>query len=553
MPALTLVPPYAIKSNGKKKCLSEDVELAAIVCLAEAERKKKPGLFGVGGAEALAFLSKLHYPLWVIPHNGISFLIDGMNIHENKILYSKPPDIEAFVEHLRRSSNVQELYHSALRSHSETFSDFLSQTEISIRGFIADQKLLSDVRIFSHEITTKTADSSELESLIPAQVNEKRAVDICSRVVEHLQRLESEIKGFQFAIATASKETKRHVGKLQTEATHIREEYDLKVSDTRVEVDKTKEKLEQERDEKIEKIAQIHQKEVHSRLLERRGWNRELLKLEQNRSEFEKRRESRKQKGDEIGETRWNARLKDVQNRISDARGKIKSLSDFIRKSNKETEKTEKNLCDTYQKLMEEEEKKVTKLENLRTTELGKKDLEIDELQEETLRLVGKIEQLIELKIERAHAIKQAAIPWKTRTPILFYLPFYLIKYKNSQKDRYRIVPPVIAQENIGLIKKIRKKLRSYSLQSKMNTLLKPRSKSLKVLLDHFGEKMLENDEMRKTVNSVGNSRNLLTFESFEDKIKKGMEDLEAEGWIKSEEKAAILTTYLAKNNSNND
>ena len=31
------------------------------------------------------------------------------------------------------------------------------------------------------------------------------------------------------------------------------------------------------------------------------------------------------------------------------------------------------------------------------------------------------------------------------------------------------------------------------------------------------------------------------------------MEDLEAEGWIKSEEKAAILRTYLAKNNINND
>ena len=551
MPASTLVPPYAIKGNGRKKCFSEDVELAAIVCLAEAERKKKPGLFGAGEAEALAFLSKLHYPLWVIPHDGMNFLIDGMNIHENKILYSKPPDIEAFVEHLRRSSNVQELYRSALRSHGETFSDFLSQIEISVRGFIADQKLLSDVGNFSHEIATKTADSSELKSLIPAQVNEKRAVDICSRVVEHLQRLESEIKGFQFAIDTANKETKRHVGKLQTEARHIREEYNLKVSDARVEVDKTKEKLEQERDEKIKKIVKIHQKQVNSRLVERRRWNRELLKLEQNRSEFGKRRELRKQKGDEIGETRWNARLRDVKNGIAIARGKIKSLSDFIQRSNKETEKTKKNLRDTYQKLMDEEEKKVTELENLRTTELGKKDLEIDELQEETLAIVGKIEQLIERKNERTLVIKQAAIPWKTRTPILFYLPFYLIRYKNGQKDRYRIVPPVIAQENIGLIKKIRNKLR-YSLQSRMNTLLKPRSKNLKILLDHFEKKMLENDEMQKTVNNVGNSRNLLTFESFEEKIKKGMEDLEADRWIKSEEKAAILKTYLAKNNINN-
>lgn len=543
--------PYATEKNRPKKNVSDDIEVAAILCLAEAERKKKPGLFRGSGAETVAYLSKLYYPIWAVPYESGCLLVDGMDNCRQSILYFKPPDVEAFVEHLKRSSAVQELYHSALRSHHETFSEFLSQTEISISGFITDEKLLADIANFVNASVKGTNGTIESKSLVKPQIHEKDAIEICRKVVGHIQELESEIKGLQFAKTTVDEETKRHVDKLQTEEKHLRQGYELKISGVKAEVEKAKEKLEKERDEKIQKIVTLHDKEVDSRLVEKRKWDRELLRLEQNKSEYEKRRDLRKQREDEIGEARWNTRLRDSHDKASTAKSKIKALSDFVQRSNRETEKTKRNLHDTYQRLIDEEERKLTELERTRDNELLKKERDIDELQAEKLVIVGKIERLIDEKRERANIIKQARITWKPGTTALLHLPFYLIKYETGEKQRYRFIPPVTTRENIGVLMRIQKKLRSYNLQSKINTLLKPRSKNLQKMLAPLEAKVTEIDETQKPIDNIGISNNLLMLDGFEEKVQKGMDKLEAEGWIKPEEKTTMLETYFkGKRNS---
>ncbi|MCW3981349.1 MAG: hypothetical protein NWF11_07740 [Candidatus Bathyarchaeota archaeon] len=543
--------PYATEKNRPKKSVSHDIEVAAILCLAEAERKKKPGLFGGSVAETVAYLSKLYYPIWAVPYERGCLLVDGMNNCRQSILYFKPPDVEAFIEHLKRSSAVQELYHSALRSHHETFSEFLSQTEISINGSITDDKLLSDIANFANSGVKETDGAIESKLLVRPQIPEKDAIEICGNVVRHIQNLESETKGLQFAKTTVHEETKRHVDKLQTEEKHLRQRYKQKISAVKAEVEKAKEKLEKERDEKIQKIVTLHDKEVDSRLVEKRKWDRELLRLEQNQSEYEKRRELRKQKEDKIGEARWNTRLRDAHDKASAAKGKIKALSDFIQRSNKETEKTKRNLHDTYQKVIDEEERRLTELERTRDNELLKKERDIDELQAEKLVIASKIERLIDEKRERTNIIKRARITWKPRTTALLHLPFYLIKYKTGEKQRYRFIPPVITRENIGVLMRIQKKLRSYNLQSKINTLMKPRSKNLQKMLAPLEAKMTETNETKKVIDNIGTSNNLLVLEGFEEKVQKGMDKLEAEGWIKPEEKTTILETYFkGKRNS---
>lgn len=540
-----MVLPYATERNRPKKSVSDDLEVAAILCLAEAQRKKKPGLFRGSVAETVAYLSKLYYPIWAVPYESGCLLVDGMNNCKQSILYFKPPDVEAFVEHLQRSSTVQESYHNALRSHHETFSDFLSQTEISISGFITEEKLLSDIENFVTESRKEANGTIQPKSLVTPQIPEKDAIEICRKVMEHIQELESEIKGLEFARTTVDKETKRHVDKLQTEEKHLKQEYELKISDVKAEVEKAMEKLEQERDEKIQKIVTLHDKEADSRLIEKRKWDRELLRLEQDKSECEKRRDLRKQKGDEIGEARWNTRLRDAHDKASTAKGKIKALSDFIQRSNRETEKTKRSLHDTYQRLIDEEERRLTELERTRDSELMKKERDIDDLQAEELVIVGKIERLVAEKRERTDIIKQARITWKPRTIALLHLPFYVIKYETGEKQRYRFIPPVMTRENIGVLMRIQKKLRSYKLQSKINTLLKPRSKNLQKLLTPLEAKVTEINETQTLVDNIGIANNLLALEDFENKVQRGLDKLEAEGWIKSEEKAAILETYF--------
>ncbi len=531
--------------------MSDDIEVAAVLCLAEAQRKKKPGLFGSSAAEIVAYLSKLYYPIWAVPYESSCLLVDGMNNCRQSILYFKPPDVEAFVEHLQRSSTVQESYHSALRSHHETFSDFLSQTEISISGLITEEKLLSDIVDFVSKSRKETDGAIQPKSLVTPQIQEKDAIEICRKVTRHIQELESEIKGLEFAKTTVDTETKRHVNKLQTEEKHLRQEYELKISDVKAEVEKAKEKLEKERDEKIQKIVALHDKEVDSRLVEKRKWDRKLLRIEQDKSEYEKRKDLRKQKGDEIGEARWSTRLRDARDKASTAKGKIKALSDFIQRTNRETEKTKRSLHDTYQKLIDEEGRRLTELERTRDSELMKKERYIDELQAEKLAIVDKIERLAAEKRERAAIVKQSSIRWNPQTTTLLHLPFYLIKYETGEKQRYRFIPPVVTRENMGVLMRIQKRLRSYKLQSKINTLLKPRSKNLQKLITSLDAKMTEVNETQRQMDNIGITNNLLVVEDFKNKAQRGLDKLEAEGWIKSEEKTIMLETYLkGKTNS---
>ena len=531
--------PYAVEDKSRKTHFSDAMEVAVLLCIAESERKKKTGFFR-GAVETLTFLSKLHYPFWAIPWENNCLLIDGIETIPNNILYLKPPDVENFIEHLKRSTTVQELYHSTLRSHRETFSEFTSQTEIPMNGFITDKELLSDMLVFIKDSQTKISSPiSTSTSLIQSKIDEEAVVRIGEKVLEHYTKLQSEIKGLQFAIDTVSEETKMHVGKLRRELEQTREQYENRISEVTAEVEKRLGDLEKERNEKIEKITMANEKEINTRLAEKRKWEQELLGLEQNKSEYEKRKELRKRKNDEVGEARWAAKLRDVQNQISTVKGKIKVLSDFINRSNKETEKTTKKLNDAYQKLIDEEEKKITDLENLRDSETAMKEKEIEELQQETLAIVDKIERLIEQKKDSSSMLKESTFPWKTEIPTLIYMPFYLIQYKAEKKERYRFHPPVVARRHEGFLMKIRKTFGNYG------TLLKPRSKSFKKMLTSFEEKLNSDVGAQRKLNQLGMSHNLLTSVEFKEKLTKGMEELEVEGWIKLEEKAAILDTYL--------
>lgn len=536
----SLILPYAIEDSGRKTRFSENMEVAALFCIAEAERKKKPGLFG-GDMETLTILSKLHYPIWAIPWEKNCLLIDGVGTVSDIILYSKLPDIEAFIEHLKRSTTVHELYRSTLRSHIETFSEFISQTEKPIKGRIADKELLSDVLAFIKESKAEVERIAKSTSLIQPKIGMETAIRIGDELSEHYNRLQSDMKGLQFAIKTVEEETKTHVDKLHHEMRQIRIRHEEKISNVRTDVEKRKGDLEKERDEKVDKIANAHEGETRSRLEERKRWEQELLRLEQDKSEFEKRKELRKRKNDEIGEARWNARLQDVQNQISTVKGKIKALSEFVNRSNKETEKTTKKLHGTYQKLIEEEERKITELEELRDAEIDKKEKEIGELKQETLTITDKIERLIEQKRERTAIINDATITWTIETPTMIHIPFYLIVYKAEKGKRYSLRPPVIAKGRKGLAMK----LRSLVKRANINALIKTRSKALKKMLTSF-EKALQDDTiLQESLNQVGASHNLVASPSFKEEIEKGMEELEVEGWIRPEEKTSILDTFV--------
>ncbi|MDH5634574.1 MAG: hypothetical protein OEY30_01975, partial [Candidatus Bathyarchaeota archaeon] len=342
-------------------------------------------------------------------------------------------------------------------------------------------------------------------------------------------------------------ETKTHIDKLQLELEQVHGKYEEKIAVIKAGVEKRKVELEKERDEKVEKMTATNQREVEVRLEEKKRWEQELMKLEQDKSEYEKRKELRKHKKDDVGEARWDARLREVKNQISTIKGKISALSNFISRSNKETEKTAKNTRDTYQKLIDMEERKVKDIESLRDSEIGEKEKGIEELRQEALIITDKIEQLIDQKKGHASTLKEATVQWKAEALTLVNVPFYLIQYETDKEKRHRVRSPAIARDPGGIMMKIRKTLKGYSLQSKISTLLKTRSKALETMLTSFEERVNSDKNLQKSLSQISEPNNLLASPDFKEKMRRGVGELEAEGWVKPEEKTAVLEVYAAQ------
>ncbi len=535
---------YATEDAERETPFSESMEAAALACLAEAERRRTSKFLG-GEGENLGILCKLHYPLWAVPWEGSCLLIDGMAIISGSIVHHTLPDVESFAEQLKKSTKVEELFRSVLRSHSETFARFASQTQTLIEGLIDDKELLSDVLAFIEDSQKEpNAPAAYSGNTTLARIAREKTFEIKGKVEAYYDELKSEISGLRFAMETLEAETKRHKGKLLRELQQIQDRHKEAISDIRARVAKISEELDKELIEKIEQIDTIHREEKRKRLDEKRRQEQDLLRLEQSKGEYEKRKEVRMQKGDTVGAARWDVRLKNTQNQIGSIKKKIRAVSSSIKKGEKETERTKKGIDKTHKRMIDKEHKKVTDAENLRDSEVQKKTLEIDGLEHESRSIISGIEVLAQQKREHLSRIKETAISWTCETTTLIRIPYYFLKYVAGKEARRLFRPPVRAQAHTGLMTKIRKALRSRNLKSRINMLLEPRSKSLARVFESF-EKTVEKDAgIQSHLDVLGESSNLLSSKIFREAVREGLSQLEAEGWIKPAEKLTLTKMY---------
>jgi len=518
---------------------SNDMELAAMICVAETERKRSqvPSY-----ASDFTFVSKLYYPLWAIPRESNCFLLDGMKITAGTILLLESPDPEVLVDNLKRNTKDQDQYFSTLRSESETFAGFLSRRQVSFAGYIADKEMLSDIVDFLKDMkAVPDSSASQSSSFIQPKIDNENAVRTADEILGHYDRLQSEIKGLRYGMEMVNQETKVHVSKLQQELQEIQEDFNQRMVDLSKRIEEKTTELGNERDSEIERITMKKNRKIDEVLAEKRGLERELLRLEQDKNEYEKRKALRKSKKDKPGEARWEVRLKHAKKQISRTKGKQKSLSNLIMKTEKGTDKATKKLSDDYRKLVDREKMKIVDLEKSRDLRMKEKNEEVAELQRNTLALTRNIEALIEQINVVVSRIEEGTIPWETETPTLIGIPLYIICHKVGNENRYLLFSPAIAQEYRGLMMRISATLGVSSLESRINSLLKPRSKNIERLFSSLRKELGKDRELEATVNQIGMSNNLTNLVDFKEKLREGLDELEDEGWIEPEEKEAVL------------
>jgi hypothetical protein len=110
----------------------------------------------------------------------------------------------------------------------------------------------------------------------------------------------------------------------------------------------------------------------------------------------------------------------------------------------------------------------------------------------------------------------------------LVYMPFYLICYQAGSKRRYTYVAPSVIG-NSGLGSRLMGKRR-------ITKLFQPRSQKILSILNSFLKLLDENVVFSHEINEACKKANML--ESKEDLalMKKGLSDLELEGWLSASE-----------------
>jgi hypothetical protein len=276
--------------------------------------------------------------------------------------------------------------------------------------------------------------------------------------------------------------------------------------------------------------------------VEKQELEKQLLRLEQDKNEYEKRKDLRRSKKDEPGEVRWKVRLENVKRQISDVRRKAKSLSNLLSNTQKEIEKTTKKMRESYTRLINLEKEKIEALEKSQDLEIKEKSKRINDLQQNTLILTHNIEaQIGQIRLALAE-FEYAKTQWEIEAPTLIGIPIYIVGQKVKNENRYLLFPPVIVHEHKGLGMTISTTLGVSGFGSRIKSILRPRSKSFEKLFNSLRKELEKDEAFEVTVNQIATSKNLITLPEFQERLRNGLKQLEDEGWIKPEERDAILS-----------
>ena len=98
--------PFSVLSENRKEPFTADLKAAALFSLAEFERTKSGGLLSKKAEENISFIAEIGYPLWLFPWSKTTLIFDGLSRSSFTLNYPVIPDVNAFIDNLKRCSNL---------------------------------------------------------------------------------------------------------------------------------------------------------------------------------------------------------------------------------------------------------------------------------------------------------------------------------------------------------------------------------------------------------------------------------------------------------------
>jgi hypothetical protein len=517
---------------SNQKSMESNAEAAAIFAVAELSRSKSGGLLNRKPSEAIAFIAKIGYPLWLFPKNNQALIFDALNDTAYSVTYAETPSAGYFMQNLEKNQRPRENYANFLSDHGTYFHQPPKEKQFPLKGLITSVEFKSEFFGYRREATELTALSA---LLLPTL--EQSAISTALTELDRLQlSLKAEQEKLSETIRVVKKITGQYITELDYEASAATEEANAKIKAQEEFINPQIAKLNKEYSSKIKDLAASFDQELERHQKLRAKAEKSIEKLEANIIEFEREARAQGKKGHKIYENRWKDKVKQSQKELSGLKKERKNIADNIKRLSKQKAIDISKLnfeWDAEVKLLRQP---LVELEAARDAKMLVFKHESNRLQSLEKPIVEGIDSILKHRETVNAGFDSLGLnDSQLRSPILVYVPFYAVCFQTGLARRYLCIPPSkISSADFSA------KLRGVLGISRSKDLLTPRFKTLEALISRVQTFARQNSVFESQLWGLGEKNNLLSDTSFISNIRSGLVYLKNSGWLSEQETADL-------------
>jgi hypothetical protein len=537
---LTSTPKRFILPFSNPRSGSAEVEAAAVFASAEFERSRGGGLIVRQPEEKLVCLSKVGYPLWLIPKNDLIYMFDGLNDSNQPINFLEAPSAKVFLESLDANSKPRENYSAFLLDHANYFQKSTKQKQFQIKSLIVNPEFKSEFLVYRKEAAESIAQTN-MAYLSP--IIEENALASMLSDFEKIQGAQKEDSlKLPECIRLINKTTGQYITELDYAAQAATEEMDAKIKALEEFVNPQVAKLNKEYRAKKQKLSDSFDLELDNLQKQRVRTQKSIQSNEEKIRGLEREAKAHAAKHHEVYEKRCKEKAKQGQREVKELQKTLSAIEDNFKKLGKQKtlELSKLNFeLDSEIKLARQPLRDLEAAREAKTRVFKSEAEKLYRLEKPVLEDLNRSQMLRETYKATFESLGFKDPTLKTSS--LFYVPFYAVCYQAGLTRRYRMFAPSTVRTF-----DFSAKLKGTFGRPKTKDLLDPRFKTVTSLIVKVEELAKQNSLFESRLYDLTQRNNLLNNSTFRDNVVKGLSVLSREGWF-SDKEQQTLSSRLVK------
>jgi hypothetical protein len=517
--------PFASYPHAENGTLKNEVEKAAVFCLAELNREKGGGLFRKKPSEKTVFMAEVYYPFWIVSFRELTLLFDGLNVLSHTLTYPAIPDIKVFKDNLKERSSTRQIYSAFLSNQLWYFQNSNGEQTRVIEGLISDPGFLEEFMDYVKEAAMTENPVVERVLVSPAY-DENQIMNSIKELEDSRAEVARELEELNGIIKLLNTKTQSFLGGLHEEIKAVEEKFSGPIEDAEAALAKKKSQINKDYAEKVTEVSSKFEQETVA-------LRKEVIKLEKARDELNSEIEHAETEiknaainKDDQSEQKWKEKRNELKRKLPEIAIAIKNLEEKI-------QTIEENKKNELFQLKQENDAKIKEagrslLETESARDAKKKICqdEMEKIEELTSKISGDIDKLSKMLEVALGNFNRLGIRQRNAPPLLVYMPFYLLCYMSKSNKRFSYVAPsIVSSMDISArLKAIGKK--------RITQLFQPRSQKIISILNNFVVMLEENVAFSHEINEACRKADLMRSKEAVESIKNGLNELKMEGWL---------------------